>query len=122
MGTGDQVPPAIEQLGAKVEMIDADDLAFGNLARFDVIVTGIRAYERREDLRANNSRLLAYVENGGVLIEQYNRAVAVTDAFGPYPAQIGNNRITDEHAPVQILEPTNAIFTTPNKLGDAAWT
>src|SRR5262249_15451780 len=58
MGVGDQVPPAIEQLGAKVEMISADDLAWGNLSRFDAIVTGVRAYERREDLRANNSRLL----------------------------------------------------------------
>ena len=61
MGVGDEVPPAIEQLGAKVEMIGADDLAWGNLSRFDTIVTGVRAYERRGDLRANNSRLLDYV-------------------------------------------------------------
>ena len=47
MGVGDQVPPAIEQLGARVTLIDADDLAFGNLSRFDAIVTGVRAYERR---------------------------------------------------------------------------
>ena len=51
MGVGDQVPPAIEQLGAKVELIDPDDLAWGNLSRFDAIVTGVRAYERRDDLR-----------------------------------------------------------------------
>ncbi|HSP89537.1 MAG TPA: NEW3 domain-containing protein, partial [Vicinamibacterales bacterium] len=30
MGVGDQVPPAIEQLGARVTLIDADMLAFGN--------------------------------------------------------------------------------------------
>ena len=35
MGVGDQVPPAIEQLGAKVEFIGTDDLAWGNLSRFD---------------------------------------------------------------------------------------
>ena len=34
MGVGDEVPPAIAQLGAKVEMISADDLAWGNLSRF----------------------------------------------------------------------------------------
>ena len=61
MGVGDQVPPAIEQLGAKVEMLTADDLAWGDLSRFTAIVTGVRAYERRDDLRANNSRLLDYV-------------------------------------------------------------
>jgi LmbE family N-acetylglucosaminyl deacetylase len=120
MGSGDEVPPVIEQLGAKVELIGPDGLAWGDLSRFDTIVIGIRAYERREDLRANNSRLLDYVEKGGTLIEQYNRA-QVNEAYGPYPAQVGNNRITDEHAPVQILEPTHPLFTTPNKITDAAW-
>ena len=48
MGVGDQVPPAIEQLGAKVEMIGPEELAWGNLSRFDTIVTGVRAYERRD--------------------------------------------------------------------------
>src|SRR5262249_20710930 len=41
-GVGDQVPPAIEQLGAKLEFIDQDDLAWGDLSQYDVIVTGVR--------------------------------------------------------------------------------
>ena len=32
MGVGDQVPQAIAQLGAQVEQIDADTLAFGDLS------------------------------------------------------------------------------------------
>ena len=60
-GVGDAVPGAIEQLGASLDFISPDDLAWGDLDRFDVIVTGVRAYERREDLRANNDRLLEYV-------------------------------------------------------------
>jgi LmbE family N-acetylglucosaminyl deacetylase len=120
MGTGDEVASVIEQLGAKVEMIGNDGLAWGDLARYDAIVLGVRAYERREDLRANNSRLLEYVHNGGTLVVQYNRATG-PDAYGPYPAKISNNRITDEHAPVQILDPTNAVFTTPNAITEAMW-
>jgi LmbE family N-acetylglucosaminyl deacetylase len=120
MGSGDDVAPFIEQLGARVEMLGADALAWGDLSRFDTIVLGVRAYERRDDLRANNSRLLEYVENGGTVIVQYNRA-AINDAYGPYPAQITNNRITDERAPVRILEPAHPVFTTPNRLTDAAW-
>ena len=58
-------PTAIEQLGAKVQMITADDLAWGDLSRFDAIVTGVRAYERRPDLRASNYRLIEYAEAGG---------------------------------------------------------
>ena len=38
-----------------------------------MIVTGVRAYERRPDLRANNHRLLDYVKNGGMLLVNYNK-------------------------------------------------
>ena len=61
VGVGDQVPPAIQQLGAKLTYIEPDELAWGNLSKYDVIVTGVRAYERREDLKAYNRRLLDYV-------------------------------------------------------------
>jgi LmbE family N-acetylglucosaminyl deacetylase len=120
MGTGDQVPAFIDQLGAKVEMIGAEGLAWGDLSRYNTIVLGVRAYEVRDDLRANNSRLLEYVRNGGTVIVQYNRA-AINDAYGPYPAKVSNDRITDEHAPVRVLEPLHPVFTTPNRLSDAAW-
>jgi LmbE family N-acetylglucosaminyl deacetylase len=121
MGVGDQVPSAIEQLGASVEMISAELLAWGDLSRFDVIVTGVRAYERRADLRANNSRLLDYVSNGGTVIVQYNKFEFNEAQYGPYPAQVSSNRVTDEFSPVRILDAHNPIFTTPNEIGEAAW-
>jgi LmbE family N-acetylglucosaminyl deacetylase len=121
MGVGDQVPPAIEQLGARVEMLKADDLSWGDLSRFDAIVTGVRAYERRDDLRANNSRLLDYVFNGGTLIVQYNKFEFNDAQYGPYPAKVSSNRITDESAAPQILDPHDPIFTTPNEIGRTTW-
>jgi len=121
MGVGDQVPPAIEQLGVKVEMIGPDDLAWGNLSRFQTIVTGVRAYERRADLRANNSRLLDYVHDGGTLIVQYNKFEFNAAQYGPYPAKVTDARVTDEHAPVKVLAPTDPIFNVPNKLAPAVW-
>jgi hypothetical protein len=126
MGVGDQVPSAIEQLGVKVSMIGADDLAWGDLSRFDAIVTGVRAYERREDLRANNSRLLEYVMNGGTLIVQYNKFEFNEAQYGPYPAQVGafagsGARVTDENAPVKVLAPDDPVMAVPNPIGDAAW-
>ena len=121
MGVGDQVPAAIEQLGAKVEMITADDLAWGNLARFDAIVMGVRAYERRDDLRSNNSRLLEYVFNGGTAIVQYNKYEFNDAQYGAYPAKVSSNRVTDAAAPVKILAANDPVFTTPNEIGEAAW-
>ena len=96
MGVGDQVPPAIEQLGAKVQMISPDDLAWGDLSRFDAIVTGVRAYERRDDLRANNSRLLEYVFNGGAAIVQYNKFEFNDAQYGPYPDR-KSTRLNSSH-------------------------
>ena len=121
MGVGDEVPPAIEQLGVKVEMLGAEDLAWGDLSRFHTIVTGVRAYERRADLRANNSRLLDYVSNGGTLIVQYNKFEFNEAQYGPYPAEVSANRVTDENAPVKILDRGHPVFTTPNEMTDSVW-
>ena len=121
MGVGDQVPPAIEQLGATVQMVTADDLAWGDLSRFDAIVTGVRAYERRDDLRANNSRLLEYVFNGGTLIVQYNKFELNDAQYGPYPAKVSANRITDENAAPQVLAPGDPLLTRPNEVNEATW-
>ena len=121
MGVGDQVPPAIEQLGARVEFINADDLAWGNLSRFDAIVTGVRAYERRTDLRANNARLLDYVNNGGTVIVQYNKFEFNDAQYGPYPAKVSNDRVTDEHAPVKIALENDPLMNAPNRINDETW-
>jgi LmbE family N-acetylglucosaminyl deacetylase len=121
MGVGDAVPAAIEQLGAEVHLIDSAELASGDLSRYNVIVTGVRAYERRPDLRANNNRLLRYVENGGTVIVQYNKQEFNQAQYGPYPVKTGMDRITDENAPVEVLAPTHPVFNTPNKIGPAAW-
>jgi hypothetical protein len=121
MGVGDEVPSAIEQLGVKVEMIDADDLAWGDLSRFSTIVTGVRAYERRTDLRAHNSRLMEYVRNGGTVIVQYNKFEFNDAQFGPYPAKVSNNRATDELASMTPLVANDPVFTSPNTINDANW-
>jgi LmbE family N-acetylglucosaminyl deacetylase len=121
MGVGDQVPPAIEQLGARIEFISADDLAWGNLSRFDAIVTGVRAYERRADLRANNSRLLDYVNGGGTVIVQYNKFEFNDAQYGPYPAKVSNDRVTDEHAPVKVLNENSPLLNAPNRINEETW-
>jgi LmbE family N-acetylglucosaminyl deacetylase len=120
-GVGDQVPQALEQLGARVTYIGQDELAWGDLSRHDVIVTGVRAYERRDDLRAYNRRLLDYVERGGVVIVQYNKMEFNQAEYGPYPAKVSGNRVSDENVPVKVLAPADPVFNYPNKIGPATW-
>lgn len=86
MGAGDEVPGALRQLGADVTLLSSEDLARGNLARFDAIVTGVRAYNTRPDLRANEERLLDYVKNGGTVVVQYNVADGPNPPPNPAPA------------------------------------
>ena len=47
MGIGDDVPSAISQLGARVQLLSESDSANGNLQSFDAIMTGTRAYAVR---------------------------------------------------------------------------
>lgn len=116
---GEPIPEALERLGIKVEKLDAAALAFGDLAGFDAIVVGVRAYELRPELPGANQRLLAYVSNGGTLVVQYNRDF-VWDKLqpAPYPAKIGNPtpRITDEDSPVKFLKPDDPLLNRPNKI------
>ncbi|HXE81210.1 MAG TPA: PIG-L family deacetylase, partial [Vicinamibacterales bacterium] len=121
MGVGDQVPPAIEQIGARVTMLGPDDLAWGDLSRFDAIVTGVRAYERRQDLRAYNHRLLQYATEGGTVLVQYNKFEFNQAQYGPYPAKVSAARVADEHSPVVVLEPEHPVFTRPNPITEEAW-
>jgi alpha-galactosidase-like protein len=121
VGVGDQVPPALEQLGAKVSFIEADELAWGDLSKYDVIMTGVRAYERRNDLRAYNRRLLDYVERGGTVIVQYNKTEFNQQQYGPFPARVSGNRVSDENVPVTILEKEHPVFTRPNRIGESTW-
>jgi len=117
MGSGDEVPEALRQIGVPVTMLGPEDLAFADLSRYTTIVLGIRAYQARPDLRAYQRRLMDYVRAGGHLVVQYNRAdfnflsspprrggaasagEAPPDSpFAPYPASIAVIRIVDENA------------------------
>jgi LmbE family N-acetylglucosaminyl deacetylase len=124
MGAGDEVPAAIRQLGATVTMLDADALAHADLTKYDAIVTGVRAYNTRIDLRTNQPRLMDYVNKGGTLIVQYlrqERGIAF-DKVGPYPFKYGTNndaRVTVEEAPMTLLKPDHRLLQAPNRITPA---
>jgi hypothetical protein len=104
-----------------VELLDRDDLAWGDLNRFDVVMTGVRAYERRADLRAYNQRLIDYARAGGTVIVNYNKFEFNEAQYGPYPAKVGRERVTDENAEVRLLQPKHPVFAAPNPLSRADW-
>lgn len=116
-GAGDDVPEALRQMGCTVTMLEDKDMDPANLAKFDAIVVGIRAYNTRSNLRFDQTKLLEYAKNGGTLIVQYNtNAELVTDQLGPYPFKLSRTRVTDEGAEMRPLLPDHPVMKSPNML------
>jgi LmbE family N-acetylglucosaminyl deacetylase len=144
MGPGDEMPEALRQFGLDVTLLSQNDLEQGDLSRFDVIVAGVRSYNVRADVRANHSRLMEYVRNGGTYIVQYQTGdspdpnaraannpapppqltfgqnnAPVTTNLGPYPFAVpgGNKyRITVEDAPLKLTHPDSPLLQYPNHI------
>ena len=121
MGIGDDVPGGIAQLGAKVSLLGEQDLASANLAQYDAIVTGTRAYAVRGDLRTYNQRLLDYVRDGGNLIVLYNTQELDPKRFAPFPGELTQRaeEVSEEDSPVDILAPTHPVLRGPNAITKA---
>ncbi len=117
MGSGDEVPEGLRQLGVPVELLDESKLAQGDLRQYSTILIGIRAYAAREDLKRHNARLLDYVKQGGALVVQY-QTQEYDRNFGPYPYTQGRGaeETSEEDAPVKILRPERDAFRYPNRI------
>ncbi len=118
MGTGDLVPEAIEELGVEPHLLSDSDLTSGDLSAWNVIVVGIRAYSNRPALTAAQPRLDEFIRSGGTLIVQYQ------SANFPAPLPLGMNnrmpeRVVDEQSPMKLLDPSNPLMTTPNRITPA---
>jgi LmbE family N-acetylglucosaminyl deacetylase len=123
MGAGDEVPQALRQLGCEVTLLSANDLATGDLRLFDAIVTGVRAFNTRPDLRANIQRVYDFAAAGGTVVVQYNVVEGgfwggnpkILEKAGPYPFTTANERITVEESPVEFLA-THPLLQKPNRI------
>jgi len=142
MGAGDEMPEALRQLGLDVTLLSQSDLEQGDLSRFDAIVAGVRAYNVRTDIRANQPRLLDYVKNGGTYVVQYQTGDSpdptaprgqqqppnpfnqqqgnpVTTNLGPYPFSVpGGNKycITVEESPMKFPNQDSPLLQYPNHI------
>ncbi len=119
-GVGDNVEPMLEQLGLQVTVLDPSAIAATNLSQFGTIVVGPRAFEASDVLKANNGRLLDFARRGGTLVVQYGQ-YEMANGILPYPITLARpaDRVTDENAPVRILDPTATVLNTPNKIKPA---
>jgi LmbE family N-acetylglucosaminyl deacetylase len=118
MGSGDEVPEALRQVGYDVTLLSDEDLDAADFSRFDAVIVGVRAYNTRAALRKNQRRLLEYVERGGTLVVQYNTPERALEGvpLGPYPFKLSQERVTDEDAAMTMLAPDDPVLNAPNKI------
>ena len=122
MGVGDEVPAAIEALGARVDLLDEAALADPATTQgIDAIVVGTRAYAVRPDLLEHNQRLIEYARAGGNLVILYQTQEFVPGEMAPYPASLprGAQEVSEEDAPVRLLQPDHPFITAPNRITEA---
>jgi len=118
-GAGDLVPDALKQVGFEVSVLNENLLINTDLSKFDAIVTGVRLYNIEPRMKFMNDKLLKYVENGGVLLVQYNvNQPLQINNIGPYPFTVSRERVTEEDAPIKVTNPSLKVFNYPNKISE----
>lgn len=117
-GAGDLVAASLRQVGYQVAQLDEKEIMGNNLAQYDAIIAGVRAYNTNERLKYWQPRLMEYVKNGGTLLVQYNtNSPLVTSQLGPFPFSLSRgDRVTDETAKVTWLQPDHEVMHYPNEL------
>ena len=116
-GAGDLIPESLKQIGFELTQLSEQQVLNGDLAHFDAIVTGVRLYNINAQINAMQPKLMKYVENGGVLLVQYNvNSPLKLDHIGPYPFRLTTERVTEEDAAVHVLAPNHPALNYPNKI------
>lgn len=120
-GVGDNVAPSLRELGIPVTVVLPSEIPSTNLSSFTTVVVGPRAYQASRELRDNNQYLLSFARNGGTLVVQYGQYEMTLPGMMPYPITIArpHDRVTEENAPVSVLDPASRAFHLPNRITPA---
>ena len=125
-GVGDNVEPALEQLGIPVKVVDPHAIPTVDLSKFSTVVVGPRAYQASRELIDNNSYLLNFAKSGGTLVVQYGQYEMTRPGMMPYQISIArpHDRVTEEDAPIRILDAASPALKSPNSISSSdfsAW-
>ena len=55
------------------------------------------------------------------MLVNYNKQEFNQAQYGPFPVKVGQDRVTDENAPIEVLVPNDPVFTVPNQIREDAW-
>jgi LmbE family N-acetylglucosaminyl deacetylase len=123
------LPNALAALGVESKELSVDEVKTADLQKYTSIIVDNRVYESQPELIAANQKLLDYANAGGTLIVFYHKSDEWNPderrkrpQLAPYKLVLGNERITDETAPITFLEPQHPLLNSPNKMGQEDFT
>ena len=84
------------------------------------MILGVRTYAAHPELHgAPTQALLQYARAGGNVVVQYQTMEFRADD-APFALELGSNeKVVDETAPVHLLDTTNLLLSTPNRITEA---
>ncbi len=116
-GSGDEIPSSLRAIGLQVDELELKNWNPSLLKNYDVLILGIRIYNTQPEMALVNKDIWKFVENGGLVINQYNvNRGLLTDEIAPFKLKLGANRISEENAKLKFLVPTHPVFNIPNKI------
>ncbi|MBA2525450.1 MAG: PIG-L family deacetylase [Pyrinomonadaceae bacterium] len=114
---------SLSALGVNAKEVSVEQVQKGELADYDTLIIDNRGYQAHPELIAANSNLLSYVGEGGTLIVFYHKTeewnpdpAKGRPQLAPFPIILGNERVTQETAPVRFLEPAHQLLDFPNRI------
>ncbi len=120
---------SLAALGVDAKELTVADIQKGELNTYQTIIVDNRGYEAHPELIAANSRLLDFVNAGGTLLVFYHKSNEWNPdpnrhrpQLAPYPIVLGDERVTDETAPVKFLMPRHPLLNVPNRIRQADFT
>ncbi|MBF8456975.1 PIG-L family deacetylase [Kaistella sp. G5-32] len=116
-GSGDEIPSSLRAIGLHVDELDLKNWNPSLLKNYDVLILGIRIYNTQPEMALINKDLWKFVDNGGLVINQYNvNRGLLTDEIAPFQLKLGGNRISEEDAKLKFLVPNHPVFKIPNTI------
>jgi len=123
-------------LGMTLTMLTPDDLRSSDLNRLHTIILDLRATQYRPDVLQVKERLMQFMKDGGNIVCMYHKDFDWNEAnsdqslrgkgifrgtngggeIAPYPIELSFDRVTDETAPVRILQPQHLLLSSPCKI------
>ena len=117
MGSGDKIPESLSLVGYKVDLFEKNDINIDNLKDYDALIVGVRAFNSDKSLLDIKPQLMNFMESGGNVIIQYNTSRNLdVNKFSPYPFTLSRNRVSQENAPVRIINSKHPALNYPNKI------